>query len=474
MQQVSGINNFHQQTLCFKADNKKRQHNPQAGIPGGQDSYVNNQKEKQQKLMAVGVYSMIGIAAAVAVTAVVQLLTHRGGKRVAEAEIDAFRAQAEHFRSAMQEQTSRRTPEEIKQAAEALEATFEDLSQSNVVGLDDPSLPASFVKWAKELMASNSRPKCCIRKFGKKQSGQNFIYMYGGSGTGKSYNAEVLFKALGAKRLKMQFSDVSSKYVGETSVQITRFFEELEYILKHNPEKKYGVSLDEFETLAKNIEKMTDSESHLEQNRTAMINGLDRVKKYKNLYIVASSNVGPKSGKIDGAIARRFGKNILIEYPNKVAIKSSLRTQLKSYAEELIAGKDSAGKVFDFFKENDAAVDKFAEILEQKKAGFGDVENIVQAAVSKAEVASNEACVKAGAMKKLDSGGYETINEELADKMTADFKFDVKYLEDALNEQGKLAGEMGNAFTESTEATPQSDFDRFIELGQKLFGWKAA
>ncbi len=453
MQQVSGVNNLKKQTLCFQADNKKRPYNPQAGIPGGQDSYVNSKLDRQEKLIAAGVYSMVGLAAMVTVATVIQLLTHRGGRRVNDAMEDAFRAQAEHFRSAIKEQTSRRTPEEIKQAAEALDAKFEDLSQSSVIGLDDPSLPEGFRKWAKELIAlhSNSRPKAFIKKFGNKKSGQNFIYMYGGSGTGKTYDAEVLFKALGAKRYKMEFSNVSSIYVGETAVQITRFFEELEYLLKHNPEKKYGVSLDEFETLAKNIENMTNSESHLEQNRTAMINGLDKVRKYKNLYIVASSNVGPKTGKIDGAIMRRFGKNIEIEYPNEIALKNSIKTQLKSRTEEILVGKDASNKVFDLFTNDGAAIDELVKELRRRKAGFGDVENIVESAVGKAEIDAYEACVRAGAMKRLDSGIYETINEELVEKIASEFKFETKYLEEALSEQGKLAGEVGNQFTEAAE-----------------------
>jgi len=421
--------------------------------PVRRDSYeaVAQKQENRDKWMKTGVIAGVAVAVAFVLQAIGNLRTSKANRMLIDESIKATKEQAKSFseqakyfaEQLKKEPTSRRTAEQIKADAETLEAKFEDLSErTDIVDLNDESLTDGFRKWAKGLLSTLTRPEAYKRKFGNKKAGQNFIYMYGGSGTGKTYNAEVLFKALGAKRLKMQFSDVSSKYIGETSVQITQLFENLEYILKNNPDKKYGLSLDEFETLAKNIEKMTDQESHLEQNRTALINGLDRVRKYKNLYIVASSNVGPKSGKIDGAIARRFGKNIQIEYPTKKALKASLRSQFKAQeAEGLIKDGD-----FDFFAQNKKEIDKFVETLNQRYAGHGDVETIVSEAISKAENALNEICRKEGAIEQLPDGSWKILDAAKQEKLTEQFRFEMKYLQEALDEKGMFAGEMGNQF----------------------------
>ena len=63
-------------------------------------------------------------------------------------------------------------------------------------------------------MAGVKRPEQCI-------------LMYGPSGTGKTFSAKMLAKELGAEYAEVQFADVSSPYIGQTSVEIQNVFKQL-------------------------------------------------------------------------------------------------------------------------------------------------------------------------------------------------------------------------------------------------------
>ena len=316
-----------------------------------------------------------------------------------------------------------------------LQKEFVDLSKDKgIVDIDDPSLAKSFQEWAKEIVDGAKTPKV-INDFIGNESTPNMVFMSGGSGVGKTYNADVLLKALGAQRIKRQFSNYSSKYIGETSVNLTKFFDDFDKILEKNPNKKYGMVLDEFETLAHNIEELSSKDNHLKENRTAILNGLDKIRKRPNVYIVATSNVPLESGSIDKAIARRFGKNIEIEYPNKEALKSSLKIQLDNQMKNKKLVKNDN---FDLFKDENGELNVFLENLVDRKGGHGDVENIVREAINKLRIDINNTAIQLG---YLDKNG-NILNKPALDKYLEGQSFKVKYLQEALDKIGKLAGEV--------------------------------
>ena len=374
-------------------------------------------KEKWQK---AGIIAQIGLAAAFGIMAFTGLAKFFGGGKLNKAMIKATNAQEKYFNSMLKPNNKEVSEEAVKK----LEEQFVDLSnRSDIVGIDDLSLTESFRKWAKGVVTGANAPKDLADLFG--ESSSNMIFMYGGSGVGKTYNADVILKALGAQRIKKQFSNFSSKYIGETAVEITKFFNELERILQKNPDKRYGVVFDEFETLANNIKNLGEGKEHLKENRTAILNGLDQVRKYKNFYMISSSNV-PIS-QIDEAIARRIGTNIEIDYPTTKALLASLKTQLKRFG--II--KD------DFFTSNEHQIQAFLDNVYSRKGGHGDIENVVNAAINKSKTKFMDRCIKEGAM----DANYKVIDKAKYTQLRDQCKFDVSDLEEALKDIGKLAGE---------------------------------
>lgn len=437
------ISNVNVQSPRFKASSQMQA--PQMQLqPMGRDTFELMHAQKKEKSkdnwMKAGV--LAGVACAVIFG--IQALTGRANlkiaKEVAEKRMKALEAQTK----VMETQNTRltkeierlvkdmnKTGESAKEASEEgvqkLKDSFVDLSKNdNIVGIDDPSLTESFRKWADDVVKGANAPTEVSELFG--EASPNMIFMHGGSGVGKTYNADVILKALGAQRTKKQFSNFSSKYVGETSVEITKFFNEIEKLLQENPDKRYGIVFDEFETLAHDITKLGEGREHLKENRTAMLNGIDQVRKYKNFYMVASSNVGIKG--IDEAIARRFGQNLEIEYPNQIALKASLKTQLKNFG----IVKD------DFFTSQEKEINAFLDEVYRRHGGHGDIENIAKSAINKSKTKFMDRCVAEGAM----DANYKVIDKAKFDKLVSESKFETNDLVEALNEIGKLAGERQN------------------------------
>ena len=75
---------------------------------------------------------------------------------------------------------------------------------------------------------------------------------------------------------------------------------------------------------------------------------------------------------------------------------------------------------------------QFAEELHRRIAGHGDVETVVESAVVKAKQAMKDQCIAEGAIKKLENGGYEVINQEKLNEITQRFKdkFDINYIKE--------------------------------------------
>lgn len=380
-----------------------------------------NKKDKWQK---AGVIAQIGLAAAFVTMAITSLLNHKANKTM-------LKAQTEYFLSHKKDNELKITEDVMKKFKEE----FVDLSKNKgIVDIADESLPKSFRDWAKDIVEGAQTPKAINEFFGTEAT-PNMIYMYGGSGVGKTYNADVLLKALGAERIKRQFSSYSSKYIGETSVNITTFFNQIEKMLQENPSKKIGIVLDEFETLAHSIEKLGENQTHLKENRTALLNGIDQIRKYPNVYIVASSNVPLETGQIDKAIARRFGKNLEIEYPTVKALLASLKTQLKNC-------KGVKNGSYDFFAQQEREINEFLETMHRRKGGHGDVETIVKEAINKARIETKERAITEGAIDKTG----KILDQAKLDKVLKETKFDIKYLKEALAGIGKLAGETPGAY----------------------------
>ncbi len=234
------------------------------------------------------------------------------------------------------------------------------------------------------------------------------VLFYGPTGTGKTFSAKLLAKEMGAEYAEIQFSDISSEYVGKAAVNITKKFKEVAKLAKKNPDKKYVITFNEIDSLINNVEKLGQNSEHLGQNRTSFLNGLDLIKDIPNLTVVGTTNINPYSAKLDPATLNRLGNIFEIEKPVTNEIKSAIKFQL---------GRSEAAK--DLIN-NDAELAKIADLIKQKDGTQRDVENIVKNALSDF------------AIKNLDRADKNSV------KLTAD------YLENAVKNKEVWAAGIGS------------------------------
>ena len=196
------------------------------------------------------------------------------------------------------------------------------------------------------------------------------VLFHGPTGTGKTFSAKLMAKEMGAEYGEIQFSDLSSEYIGKTAVNISQKFKEIAKMAKKNPDKKYVVTFNEIDSLINNVNKLGPNNQHLGQNRTSFLNGLDSIKDIPNLTVIGTTNINPKTANLDAATLSRLGNIFEIEKPLQNEIKSSMKFHL---------GKSEAAR--DLIK-NDAELDKIAELIKQKNGAQRDVENVVKTAIS--------------------------------------------------------------------------------------------
>lgn len=197
----------------------------------------------------------------------------------------------------------------------------------------------------------------------------NMVLFYGPTGTGKTFSAKLLAKEMGAEYGEVQFSELSSAYIGQTAVNITNKFAELAKLARKNPDKKYVVAFNEIDSLINNIDKLGSNNLHLGQNRTSFLNGLDSIRNIPNLTIVGTTNVNPHSANLDPATLSRLGETFEITAPSVKEIAASLKYHLKDSkaAEDLV--------------KNSTELEKLAKSIHEKGGVQRDVESIVNTAL---------------------------------------------------------------------------------------------
>lgn len=323
-------------------------------------------------------------------------------------------------------------------ASKSIKLAWEDIaSKKNFPNLEDECVNEKVRDFIKTMKNRTDIPKEIIEHTGA-EAPEQCILMWGPSGTGKTFSGQLFAKEMGAEYTKIQFADVSSPYIGQTSVEIQDVFNKLKKTASANPDKKYVVSFDEIDALLVPREKCGSNNLHLAENRTAFLNGLDEIKQFNNLKIIGTTNVDPASGNLDLASLSRFGNMIKIDLPSEKELKSALKFRLS---------KNKCVTDNKFFEKNKSAIDKFVKKLHDKKYSQRDVEDIVNKANSKFAIDK---------------------------KSTTDIKadnFEMKYLEDAVKLKGNTTGSINSTGKDKqvAELNP-SNFNFLQRLMYLIFG----
>ncbi|MCR5123274.1 MAG: ATP-binding protein [Ruminococcus sp.] len=137
-----------------------------------------------------------------------------------------------------------------------------------------------------------------------KQRKSILINLYGESGTGKTMAAHAVAKELGKKLVCVNYADIESKYVGETSKNLTSIF-------KYASEQNAILFFDEADALlSRRVTNMSNStDVSVNQTRSVL---LTLMNDYEGMIIFTTNFIS----NFDSAFMRRIQYHIYFEMPN--------------------------------------------------------------------------------------------------------------------------------------------------------------
>lgn len=194
-----------------------------------------------------------------------------------------------------------------------------DVSFDDVVGLED-------VK--REIYDKVIYPRTyreLYERFNKKLGGG--ILLYGPPGNGKTMIARAIAKETGSTFFPIKFSDLGSKWFGETEGKIKALFDEA------RGEKSAVIFFDEIDAIA-SARGDESTTNRMVAELLAQMDGINRVQ--GNITIVAATN---RIDKLDPAVLRpgRFDEKILVPLPDAKMRAAMLKKKLSGIPCEKIS-----------------------------------------------------------------------------------------------------------------------------------------
>lgn len=137
------------------------------------------------------------------------------------------------------------------------------------------------------------------------------INFYGKAGTGKTMAANAVANYLGFDIIQVEYSEIESKYVGETSKNLTKLFREAQ-------EKNAVIVFDEADALlSKRVPDMqTSNDVSVNQTRNVLLTLMDD---YKGIVVFTTNLIE----NFDSAFMRRIPYHIYFDFPNE-EVRTSL------------------------------------------------------------------------------------------------------------------------------------------------------
>ncbi|MEM9980997.1 MAG: ATP-binding protein [Bacteroidota bacterium] len=137
------------------------------------------------------------------------------------------------------------------------------------------------------------------------------VLLYGEPGTGKTLIASTIGKHVGLKTYQLEVAQVISKYIGETSQNMEKVFDELERAIDWLEGQPSILFIDEADAVMGKRSETNDSKDRYANLDTSFL--LQRLEKFPGLVILATNF--PQN--LDEAFKRRIQTQILVPKPEK-------------------------------------------------------------------------------------------------------------------------------------------------------------
>ena len=226
----------------------------------------------------------------------------------------------------------------VTSTKEATKLITHDVSKEKA--FEEMCLPEELKKVIEDLKIKIERSEHLAKKGYKNGGG---IMLYGEPGGGKNAFTYALTKYYqklfpGSELIMVDVNKFKGMYNGETENNIIRFVEEIQKRAGSNPNKKYLVYLDEFDSIARKVTGSNAESAASFQN--AFKTTLNNLFEIPNVQVIAATNKAAKGQPIekllDEAIVNRFAEKIHVPLPTKEAIKTSFIEHFKKLPKDVV------------------------------------------------------------------------------------------------------------------------------------------
>ena len=190
------------------------------------------------------------------------------------------------------------------------------------------------------------------------------VLMYGPPGTGKTMAAQVMANELGMELYRVDLSQVTSKYIGETEKNLESVFREAEH-------SNVILFFDEADSLFGKRTEVKDSNDKYANQETSYI--LQRIESYEGMIILATNF----AKNFDSAFMRRITVSIRFSEPDENMRKLLWQDMLQNTAlAEDVVLIDNLAKQFELTGSNIKSIVRnalFISFMEQRELQIADV-----------------------------------------------------------------------------------------------------
>ena len=255
----------------------------------------------------------------------------------------------------------------------------------------------------------------------KGADGGSGIMLYGEPGGGKNAYVYALTKYMNkifpdSKLIMMDVLKFKGMFNGETENNIIGFVENVIKEAKANPNKKYIVFLDEFDSIARKDNGVNANMSSSFQN--AFKTTLTNLTAEPNIQVIAATNkadkMTPLNTLLDDAILNRFPTKIFVPLPTKEQFKAAFVENYKKLPKEIVSPE-----LTDI---NNKELDKLCEYISKEghHASFRDYTYIVEKAriISEGKDRAKGSPITMNDLKEAVKKHAENENWEIGGKYT--------------------------------------------------------